>query len=112
MATRLITIALAAAAASASPLAGLQKRAAATVYASCTQPGVVALSFDDGPYAYTDDVLDQLDAAGFKATFFLNGENWGNIYDYAGTVQRADALGNQIGSHTYALSSQPSRLSY
>ena len=98
MATRLITLALAAAAA-ASPLAH-QRRQAAAVIASCTAPNTIALTFDDGPFDYTDSVLDQLDAAGMKGTFFINGQNWGNIYDHASTLQRADSEGHQIGSHT------------
>jgi peptidoglycan/xylan/chitin deacetylase (PgdA/CDA1 family) len=49
----------------------------------CTTPGTVALTFDDGPFIYTESVLNQLAAAGAKATFFVNGQNWGNIYDNA-----------------------------
>lgn len=101
MATRLIILSLAAAAA-ASPLAH-QKRQA-TVIASCTRPNTIALTFDDGPFDYTDSVLDKLDEAGMKATFFVNGQNFGSIYDYADSLQRADADGHQIASHTYGLS--------
>ncbi|SPO07431.1 related to deacetylase [Cephalotrichum gorgonifer] len=101
MASRLIVLALAAAAA-ASPVSRIQRRQAASVIASCTKPGVVALTFDDGPFDYTESVLDQFAAAGFKATFFVNGDNFGNIYDHASTVQRAVAEGHQIGSHTWS----------
>lgn len=38
----------------------------------CTEMGVVALTFDDGPSAYTDDLLDLLDQYGAKATFFIS----------------------------------------
>ena len=100
MATRLITLALAAAAATASPLSSVQKRAAATVYDRCTQPGVVALTFDDGPYMFTSDVVDQFDAAGFHATFFVNGDNFATLAEYADGVRDAVASGHQIGSHT------------
>jgi peptidoglycan/xylan/chitin deacetylase (PgdA/CDA1 family) len=99
MATRLILSALVAVAA-ASPIASLQSRDAALVYAGCTKPGVVALTFDDGPYMYTDTVLDHLNAAGMHATFFVNGQNWANIFDYADTVKRVVDGGHQIGSHT------------
>jgi peptidoglycan/xylan/chitin deacetylase (PgdA/CDA1 family) len=51
-----------------------QKRAAGTIIEKCTVPGVVALTFDDGPYLYTQSVVDQLNAAGIHATFFQNGE--------------------------------------
>jgi hypothetical protein len=68
---------------------------------SCTVPGAVALTFDDGPYIYTEQVLDTLAAAGIKATFFVNGHNLGDIYDYATTIQRMVNDGHQVGSHTY-----------
>jgi peptidoglycan/xylan/chitin deacetylase (PgdA/CDA1 family) len=68
---------------------------------SCTVPGTVALTFDDGPYIYTGQVLDELAANGVKATFMLNGQNLGNIYDNAALVQRMIAEGHQVGSHTY-----------
>lgn len=98
MATRLTTLALAGVAAASAAL--VQKRATASVFAECTNPGVIAVTFDDGPYAFTDTVLDLFGEAGMKATFFLNGDNWASIYDYKDTVQRAVDEGHQIGSHT------------
>ena len=44
-----------------------------TIWTACTTPGVVALTFDDGPYVYTQSIVDQLTAAGQRATFFQNG---------------------------------------
>ena len=70
-----------------------------TIY-SCTTPGTVALTFDDGPFVYTESVLDQLASAGFQATFFLNGYNLGNIEDYQSTVDRMINEGHQVASHT------------
>ncbi|PNH43877.1 hypothetical protein VD0004_g3706 [Verticillium dahliae] len=67
---------------------------------SCTVPGTFALTFDDGPFSFTDHVLDLLKAAGVKATFFVNGQNWGDINDYRPTVERILAEGHQLGSHT------------
>lgn len=93
-----------AAGAAASPVA---VRQAGSVIFSCTTPNTVALTFDDGPFAYTDQALDLLSNAGIKATFFLNGQNWANINDYASTVQRMNSEGHQIGSHTYASPVQP-----
>jgi peptidoglycan/xylan/chitin deacetylase (PgdA/CDA1 family) len=52
-----------------------EKRAANSIINSCTVPGVVALTFDDGPYLYTQDIVNQLNAAGLHATFFQNGES-------------------------------------
>lgn len=47
----------------------------------CTVPGVVALTFDDGPYTYTSHILDLLDQYNAKATFFINGDNFSNNVD-------------------------------
>jgi len=46
--------------------------------------------------------MDQLDAAGLKATFFVNGNNWDCIYNYGPELQRAYSSGYQIGSHTWS----------
>ncbi|KAJ3337856.1 chitin deacetylase [Gonapodya sp. JEL0774] len=74
------------------------------VFNSCNQPGVVAITFDDGPFAYTPALLDLLDREGVKATFFVNGRNQGNLNDpyYAGMMQRAAGAGHCIGSHTWS----------
>ncbi|SPO07576.1 related to deacetylase [Cephalotrichum gorgonifer] len=90
--------------ASASPVAKsqLEQRQAGAVITSCTTPGTVAVTFDDGPFIYTEQVLNGLAAGGVKATFFLNGQNWGNINDYTGIVQRMINEGHQIGSHTWS----------
>lgn len=37
-----------------------------TVITSCTQANTFALTFDDGPYEYTSEVLDTLEAAGMR----------------------------------------------
>ncbi|KAL2020810.1 hypothetical protein VTK56DRAFT_7903 [Thermocarpiscus australiensis] len=73
----------------------------------CTVPGVVALTFDDGPYIHTSHVLDLLDSYDAKATFFVNGENWSSDIDSASTpwpgiLRRMDRSGHQIGSHTWS----------
>jgi len=69
---------------------------------SCTVPGTVALTFDDGPYIYTAQVLDTLKANNVRATFFVNGDNWSNILstDDQALIHRTVAEGHQIGSHT------------
>lgn len=72
------------------------------IITQCTKPGTFAITFDDGPYIYTDKILDILKANGIKATFFVNGLNWGDINDAANSarVRRAINEGHQIGSHT------------
>ncbi|ORY59957.1 uncharacterized protein BCR38DRAFT_459964 [Pseudomassariella vexata] len=72
-----------------------------TVITRCTQPGVVALTFDDGPFIYTEELLDTIAASGFRVTFFVNGNNYDNINNHASTIQRMVAEGHQVGSHTW-----------
>ncbi|KAH8666448.1 hypothetical protein BX600DRAFT_461797 [Xylariales sp. PMI_506] len=95
--------ALLAGAVSASP--ALRERQSAvpvgTIITSCTVAGTFALTFDDGPYEFTNELLDILAANGVHATFFVNGQNWANIYDYSGVIQRMVADGHQVGSHTW-----------
>ncbi|PHH65738.1 hypothetical protein CDD81_1465 [Ophiocordyceps australis] len=68
---------------------------------SCTVPGGFALTFDDGPWIYTNELLDKLRQANLKATFFVNGQNIGNIDDRQPELQRMVNEGHQIGSHTF-----------
>ncbi|KAG0034657.1 hypothetical protein BGZ81_003701 [Podila clonocystis] len=78
-----------------------EKRGAGGIIKSCRNDNSVAITFDDGPFEFTSDLLDLLDRENVKATFFLNGENIGNIYDYSSIVKRAYRSGHQIGSHTW-----------
>ncbi|KAK4178456.1 hypothetical protein QBC36DRAFT_368153 [Triangularia setosa] len=74
----------------------------------CVTSGDVALTFDDGPYLYTNDLLDKLRSYGAKATFFLTGTNIGKgmINDpatpYPTIIKRMHAEGHQIASHTWS----------
>lgn len=68
---------------------------------NCTIPNTIAIAFDDGPYIYTEQVLDILANASIHATFFLNGDWKGNIYELSHVVKRTFAEGHQIGSHSY-----------
>ncbi|GLI72361.1 hypothetical protein PoHVEF18_000533 [Penicillium ochrochloron] len=69
---------------------------------NCTIPNTIAIAFDDGPYIYTEQVLDILANASIHATFFLNG-NWkGNIDELSHVVKRTFAEGHQIGSHSWS----------
>lgn len=44
----------------------------------CTVDGVYALTFDDGPYIYTEDLLNLLDTYnGSRVTFMVTGNNLG-----------------------------------
>lgn len=58
----------------------------------------IALTFDDGPSIYTEELLEGLEERGVKATFFVVGEN---VERYPETVKREARDGHLIGNHTY-----------
>ncbi len=65
----------------------------------CAEKRCVALTFDDGPGAYTTELVRMLESAGAPATFFMIG---GQV-DASPTVARRVARGGfEIGSHTYS----------
>lgn len=67
----------------------------------------MALTFDDGPYTYTSQILDILDNLDVKATFFVAGNNRGkgHIDDsstpWPAVLRRMYTSGHQIASHTW-----------
>ncbi|KAJ7823760.1 chitin deacetylase, partial [Mycena leptocephala] len=79
-------------------------RATPQVYDACINANDIALTFDDGPYIYLRSISDKFTAAGAKATFFFNGNNWDCIYspDRISDIKYAYAVGHQIGSHTWS----------
>jgi len=72
---------------------------------SCTEPNTIALTFDDGPFQYTTDLLDELRDANIHATFFINGYNyWHDLEtdpEKLAILTRAVNEGHQIASHTW-----------
>jgi peptidoglycan-N-acetylglucosamine deacetylase len=63
------------------------------------RPGMVALTFDDGPDPkWTPRILDILKAEHVPATFFMVGENG---LTERSLLQREVAEGHEVGSHTY-----------
>ena len=65
----------------------------------------VALTFDDGPSPYTGEILDALDRAGAKGTFFQVGNQTGG---YGGLMRKIINHGHEIGNHSYAHEQYPS----
>ncbi len=57
--------------------------------------GVIYLTFDDGPSAYTGHLLDVLDAYGVKATFFVVGSSY-----YPSYMTRAAQAGHTVAMHS------------
>jgi peptidoglycan/xylan/chitin deacetylase (PgdA/CDA1 family) len=71
----------------------------------CLKPGTVAITYDDGPYIYTNEVLDKFAAADFKATFFITGNNIGKgaiDENWSTVIKRMYAEGHQVASHTWS----------
>ena len=61
---------------------------------------LVALTFDDGPGgAVTSHILDTLQEAGGRATFFCLGDR---AQEYEGLLRRMAAQGCEVASHSYA----------
>jgi chitooligosaccharide deacetylase len=59
----------------------------------------VALTFDDGPSAWTEPILDILAAHGAHATFFLIGRV---AERHSDIVRRISAEGHEVGNHTWS----------
>ncbi|KAF9192522.1 hypothetical protein BGZ49_003406 [Haplosporangium sp. Z 27] len=68
---------------------------------TCTKPGVVALTFDDGPGAYNDQLLALLKRKNVKATFFMLGSMIAESPSQAASLKKILADGHQLASHTY-----------
>lgn len=75
---------------------------AVPVYRTCTVPRSFALTFDDGMYGFSKKLDATLNAANAKGSFFINGQNWGCIYDSADALLARFNKGHLIGSHTWS----------
>lgn len=73
-----------------------------------TGSGKVRLTFDDGPGAHTEQVLNILNRYNVHATFYVVGRNAQN---YPGSVARMCQEGHAVGNHSYN-HADLSRLSY
>lgn len=64
-----------------SPLEAFKRAgpAAGQIITKCSSSGMLALAFDDGPYQYTQTLVDTLNAAGAKGTFFVTGTLYGKF---------------------------------
>lgn len=63
----------------------------------CDRHKCVALTFDDGPGRYTEQLLNILAAEKVPATFYLLGSN---VKSYPQVLNRMVAEGHQLGNHT------------
>jgi len=65
---------------------------------SCNVYKSIALTFDDGPSAYTYNFINYLSVNKIPATFFVIGNK---INSYITTIQQMSRLGFEIGSHSW-----------
>ncbi|MBN1306628.1 MAG: polysaccharide deacetylase family protein [Chitinispirillaceae bacterium] len=73
-------------------------RMTGTTLASGACVRAVALTFDDGPGAGTEKILDILDHYGVKATFFVIGKN---AERHHWLLKKMAEQGHEIGNHSY-----------
>jgi len=59
----------------------------------------VALTFDDGPSTWTEEILDLLAAHGARATFFVIGSNATARSDL---IRRMATEGHEVGNHSWS----------
>jgi len=92
----LILIVAAAAAAVAVP--GLKRKSLQSRTVAAEEAGkVIYLTFDDGPGAYTEQLLDVLKKYGVKATFFVTD----GYPEYESLIAREAKDGHSVGVHSY-----------
>jgi len=77
-----------------------------TIITSCSQNKTIALTFDDGPYKYTRDLVEyMIKYHDVKITFFMVGKFHYpyavNVESYQYAMKKAHDFGYQIGSHTF-----------
>lgn len=67
--------------------------AAGTIITKCNSPNQIALTFDDGPYQYEASLVQKLNAAGAKATFFVTGVSQvRQVHDCRGATHKNNYL--------------------
>ncbi|KAI8448089.1 family 4 carbohydrate esterase [Phakopsora pachyrhizi] len=78
--------------------------AASAIIDTCKVKGTFAITYDDGPYIYENQITTNLSKQNAKGTFFVNGLNYGCIYDQdnVDSLRRAFSQGHAIGSHTWS----------
>lgn len=65
---------------------------------NCERLKCVALTFDDGPGEYTDELLDHLGEYDARATFYVMGSL---VSEFPDVVERTHAEGHEMGNHTW-----------
>lgn len=77
-----------------------------TYWSADTDDNLVALTFDDGPSRYTEQILDILQRYNARATFFVMGRQ---VEAHPQLVERIVNEGHEIGNHTYDFTAQANK---
>ncbi|PVG02512.1 glycoside hydrolase/deacetylase [Serendipita vermifera] len=74
----------------------------ASVYSTCKHD--FAYTWDDGPYTWQEEIVDEFNCIGGKTTFFVNGNHDGCIYseDNVQRLRYAFEAGHQIGIQSWS----------
>jgi len=80
----------------------LKKRQTLQIFSNCFNSRSMALTFDDGPYIYEQNIQNTLNNNGVKGSFFLNGNNWDCIYNYQTQISNGFYAGHLMASHTWS----------
>ncbi|KAH9811548.1 family 4 carbohydrate esterase [Melampsora americana] len=77
---------------------------AADIITTCIHPKTFAMTFDDGPYIYQNNISDYLTKNNIRGTFFINGDNFECIYNQTIVDQLIHTFkqGHLIGSHSWS----------
>lgn len=59
---------------------------------------VIALTFDDGPSIYTEEIIEYLHENDCNGTFFVLGNK---VKIYSDIIKKSISYGNEIGNHSY-----------
>ncbi|KAA1085341.1 hypothetical protein PGT21_003935 [Puccinia graminis f. sp. tritici] len=81
---------------------GAHAQSAFKVYNTCKLSKSFSLTFDDGPTEYSAKLDKTLEKANLRGTFFINGNNFGCIYDHSEVLVERFKKGHLIGSHTWS----------
>lgn len=78
------------------PEAAATEKPVPTAEPEPTPRGTIYLTFDDGPYMFTEELLDVLEEENVKATFFVTDQN----DDYISLIAREFEDGHSVGAHS------------
>jgi peptidoglycan/xylan/chitin deacetylase (PgdA/CDA1 family) len=70
------------------------------VYHICTTPGMISLTYDDGPNTFTEQFIRNI-SSDYRVTFFVNGWNYQNVQEapWHNIIKLAYDKGHEIGNH-------------